>query len=471
MDGTKVDMKEETKEEIKEEDKEAPKEKMMLFSNEALRKLLIPLIIEQFLAVAMGMADTIMVSNCGEASVSGISLVDSICVLMIGLFTAMASGGAVVAAQFKGKGDAGMVNRASNQVLLAVGGIAVIFMAVALIGNHGILKLIYGEIDQEVMDAARIYFYFAALSFPFLGIYNSGAALFRAVGNSKVSMKVSFFANVLNVAGNAILIFGFGLGVTGAAISTLMSRMVSALLIMIMVVKSDEITLEKRWRPDFGMLHKILYIGIPNGLENSMFQLGKLLLSSLVSTFGTAAITANAVTNSVGNFQHIPATAIGVAMITVIGQCIGANDVEQAKYYLKKLLKISYTTIFILGTILIVFARPIFSCYNLSEETMKLAILLLTHSAVCSMIAHPLSFGLGHALRAAGDVTYTMVVAIASMWICRIFMAYILADYMQLGVYGVWIAMTLDWAVRGICFTTRIVSGKWTKHINRITQK
>lgn len=444
-------------------------QKKMMFSNADLRILLIPLIVEQFLGVAMGMVDTLMVASCGEASVSGISLVDTICVLMIGLFSAMSSGGAVVAAQYKGKGNMKMVRRASNQIFLAVGGISILFMTVALIGNHGILKLIYGGIDADVMTAARIYFYFAALSFPFLAIYNSGAALFRAVGNSRVSMKISLIANVLNVIGNAILIYIFKLGVAGAAISTLFSRILSSVLILIMVKNSDEITLEKKFQLDFAMLKKILYIGIPNGFENSMFQLGKLLLSSLVATFGTVSITANAVANSVGSFQHIPATAIGIAIITVIGQCIGANDQVQAKYYLKKLLKISYASIFALGTILIIFAKPIFHCYNLSTDTLELAVRLLTYSAVCSMFLHPLSFGLGHALRAAGDVTFTMVVAVSSMWICRIFMAYVLASYMQMGIFGVWIAMTLDWLVRSICFTTRIYTGRWLKHMNRLT--
>lgn len=440
------------------------------FSNEDLRKLLIPLIIEQFLAVAMGMADTVMVASCGEAAVSGISLVDSICVLMICLFSAMSSGGAVVAAQFKGKGNQKMVNRASNQIFLAVGGIAVVFMIVALIGNRPILRLIYGSIDADVMSAARTYFYFAALSFPFLGIYNSGAALFRAVGNSKVSMKVSLFANVLNVAGNAVLIFIFKLGVTGAAISTLISRIVSAALIIYMITKNDEISLEKKWHLDFDMLKKILYIGIPSGLENSMFQLGKLLLSSLVSTFGTAAITANAVTNSVANFQQIPSTAIGVAMITVVGQCIGAGDAKQAKYYLNKLLKISFSCIISLGIILIVFAKPIFGVYQLSQETMDISMQLLLYNCICCMFLQPLAFGQAHAMRAAGDVKFTMVVSICSMWICRIFMAYVLADHMGLGVMGVWIAMTLDWFVRATFFTTRVRTGKWIKHMDRIVQ-
>lgn len=440
----------------------------MRFSNQDLRKLLIPLVIEQLLGSLMGMADTLMVSSCGESAVSGISIVDTLSYVLIILFSAMASGGSVVVAQFKGKGKPDMVSRAANQVFISVVGISLIITTIALAGNYAILKAIYGSIEPDVMTAARTYFYFSALSFPFLGIYNSGAALFRAVGNSKVSMNVSLIANLMNIVGNAVLIYVFDLGVLGASVSTLASRIISALAILYLLKKTGEIELAKKWRLDFGLLKKILYVGIPNGLENSMFQLGKVLLSSLIATFGTIAITANAVTNTVANFQHIPSTAIGMAMITVVGQCVGANEVDQAKYYIKKLIRISYCCVIALGILLVVFARPIFGLYHLGDETIELAIQLLSYSAICSMMTHPLSFGQAHALRAAGDVSYTMVVSVLSMWFCRILLAYVLADHMQMGVMGVWIAMTIDWVVRAICFTLRIHSGKWLKFTKKI---
>lgn len=440
-----------------------------MFTDEALRKLIIPLVIEQFLAVAMGMADTFMVASCGESAVSGISLVDTICVLLIGLFSAMASGGAVVAAQFMGRKDKEMVGRASNQLFLAVGGVAMLFMTAALLGNGPILRLIYGGIEPQVMEAARTYFYIAAVSFPFLGIYNGGAALFRAVGNSRVSMQVSLIANILNVAGNAVLIYGFHMGVAGAGISTLCSRALSAVLICLLLRRTDEITLGKSWRLDWGILKKILYIGVPNGVENSIFQLGKLLLSSLIASFGTAAITANAVTNSVGSLQLIPGNAIGLAMITVIGQCVGAGDAVQAKQYLKKLLKMAYKYMIVLGVFLIVLARPVCGCYHLSRETTELTIQLLIYNCVCVMLVHPLSFAQANALRAANDVVFTMAVSITSMWTCRIALAYILADHLGFGVLGVWIAMTIDWAVRAVIFSARVRTGGWTKHMGRLT--
>ena len=229
-----------------------------------------------------------------------------------------------------GHGDKEMVGRASNQLFIAVGGVALLFMMIALIWNRGLLALLYGNVEADVMNAARIYFYIVAVSFPFLGIYNGGAALFRAVGDSKVSMKVSLVANLVNIAGNAILIYGARIGAAGAALSTLFSRILSAVMIIVLLGKSDKIIVSNHWRIDTKILGKILYIGVPNGLENSIFQIGKLLTTSLIAGFGMAATTANAVTGSIASFQQIPANAIGVAMITVIGQCIGAGETEQA---------------------------------------------------------------------------------------------------------------------------------------------
>lgn len=445
-------------------------EKKMLFSQSALRKLLWPLIIEQFLAVAMGMADTVMAASCGEAAVSGISLVDSICVLLIGLFTAMASGGAVVAAQYMGRGDKEMVGRASNQLFLAVGGVALLFMAVALIFNRGLLNLLYGNVEADVMSAARIYFYIVAVSFPFLGIYNGGAALFRAVGDSKVSMKVSLVANLMNIAGNALLIYVAKIGVAGAALSTLFSRILSAVMIIVLLTKSDKISMSKSWQIDTNILGKILYIGIPNGLENSIFQIGKLLTTSLIAGFGMVATTANAVAGSIASFQQIPANAIGVAMITVIGQCIGAGEESQAVYYLKKMMKTAYVCMILLGILMILLSRPLCSIYHLSDATTEMTVLLLIYNSVCCMLVHPLSFAQSNALRAAGDVKFTMIVAIASMWICRVGMAYILGQGLGLGVIGVWIAMTMDWTVRAFLFTNRVRTGKWLQYKDRLVK-
>lgn len=436
-----------------------------MFTDKALKKLIFPLVVEQLLAVAMGMFDTMMVASCGEAAVSGISIVDTISILLIGLFGAMASGGAVVAAQYIGRRDQAKVARSSNQLFLAVGGLALFLMVVALLFNRQILHLIYGNIEADVMSNARIYFYLSAVSYPFLGIYNGGAALFRAVGNSKVSMFVSLIANVLNVAGNAVLIYGFGLGVAGAGISTLVSRILSAVLICVFIKVKGDVPVSRGIRLDWGIMRRILYIGVPNGVENSIFQLGKILLSSLIASFGTMAITANAVTGNVASFQLIPTNAIGIAMITVVGQCVGAGEKEEARKYLWKLIRIAYVFVAVIGIVLIVLARPICGLYQLSRETADLTAEILIYNCICCMLVHPLSFAVANGLRAANDVKFTMLVSIISMWTCRIVLAYILAKGLGLGVMGVWIAMTIDWLVRGVIFTWRVVGGGWQKHM------
>lgn len=438
-----------------------------LFSGTQLKQLIFPLVIEQILAVFMGMADTIMVASCGEAAVSGISLVDTFSVLLIGLFGAMAAGGSVVTAQYIGRKDEKNVAKAAGQLFLAVGGLSVFLMAVTLLFNQPLLRVIYGAIDEDVMGNARTYFYLSSLSYPFLAFYNSAAALFRAVGNSKVSMQISLFANLFNIAGNALFIFVFHMGVAGAGLSTLISRILSAVLILILLKKQGDFPVEFRLKADKRILSQILYIGVPNGLENSLFQLGKLLLSSLIASFGTIAIAANAVASTICGLEIIPANAIGIAMVTVVGQCIGAGELNQARRYMGKLLKTAYLWLLVLNLSILPFLGTICSMFHLSEETASLAVKLMAYHSICCMLIHPLSFCLTNGLRAANDVRFTMTVSICSMWVCRIVMAYLLSLYFHLGLMGIWIAMTIDWLVRAIFFTARVLSGKWRRYAMR----
>ena len=449
---------------------DAPWEESMtedMFTSKQLRRLIFPLIIEQILAVFMGMADTIMVASYGEAAVSGISIVDTISVLLIGLFGAMAAGGSVVAAQYIGRKEPENVAKAAGQLFLAVGGLSLFFMAVTLVLNRQLLSLIFGTIDEEVMKNARIYFYLSALSYPFLAFYNSAAALFRAVGNSRVSMQSSLISNLFNIAGNALLMYGFRLGVMGAGISTLVSRILSAVIMLVLIPRLRAFAVDFQFRPDRKMLRQILYIGVPNGVENSIFQLGKLLLSTLTASFGTVAIAANAVAGNICSMETIPANAIGIAMVTVVGQCVGAGRLDQAKEYIGKLLKTAYLWLILLNLTLIPFLKSICGVYHLSAETSALAVKLMLYHSICCTLIHPLSFCMTNGLRAAGDVRFTMVVSVCSMWICRIVMAYILGLYFGLGLMGIWIAMTLDWLVRAIFFTSRVLSGKWKRYANR----
>lgn len=437
-----------------------------LFSNRELANLIGPLVIEQLLAVLVGMADSIMVANVGEAAVSGVSLVDNIMILIINIFAALATGGAVVAGQYLGRKDEKSACKAATQLVWFVSLSAVAIMILFYFGKDIILNQVFGHITAEVKGHADIYLLIVTASIPFIALYNGGAAIFRAMGNSQVSMRVSLLMNAINVTGNAILVFGLRIGTAGVAIPTLISRMVAAIVITVLLCNQTRILHIERtlkFRFDGRMIRKILAIGVPNGLENSMFQLGKILVLSLVSTFGTYAIAANAVSNAIALFQILPGMAISLAITTVISQCVGANDYEQVHYYLKKLLVIIYVAM--AGTVALIFlALPlILKAYNLSDQTAAAATNIIHFHGISAMIIWPLSFALPAAYRAAGDAKACMYTSIVSMWIFRIGFSYLVGKYMGLGVFGVWVAMVIDWVVRAICFVIRYFNGKW-KH-------
>lgn len=445
---------------------EQTEKKPYLFDNRALMALIIPLIIEQMLAVLVGMADSIMVASVGEAAVSGVSLVDNIMVLLINVFAALGTGGAVVAGQYLGQQRKEKACQAAEQLVWFITICAVVITLVIYACKYWILHGVFGQIEADVMGHADTYLMIVTASIPFIALYNGGAAIFRTMGNSEISMRVSIVMNIINVAGNAILIYGFHRGTEGVAIPTLVSRMTAAILIMVLLAdrrRAIYVRPSRRYRPDWAMIRKILGIGVPNGLENSMFQLGKIIVLSLVSTFGTYAIAANAVSNVIASFQVLPGMAIALAVTTVIARCVGAGDYGQVKYYTKKLLCITYACMVVTNVIIVLVLPLILKAYDLSSQTAEVTTDIVIFYAVCCVLIWPLAFTIPATFRASGDAKMCMVISIVSMWIFRIIFSYILGKYMGMGVFGVWVAMIIDWVVRSICFIARYFSGKW-KH-------
>ncbi|MGI5894946.1 MAG: MATE family efflux transporter [Candidatus Merdivicinus sp.] len=441
-----------------------------MFTGPALKKLIVPLVIEQILAVLVGMADVVMVSSAGEAAVSGVSLVDMINVLLINIFSALATGGAVVSAQFLGAGRQDKACDAANQLMSITILISAGIMGIVLLLQKPILRLFFGSISDDVMSSALTYLQISALSYPFLACYNSGAALFRSMNNSKVTMIVSAGMNVINIVGNAICIYGLDMKVAGVAIPSLISRAVAAIVIFWLLSSPTHVIhvrLRQTLRLNWEITKRILYIGIPSALENSMFQLGRVLVVSIISGFGTVQIAANAVANNLDSLGCIPGQALNLAIITVVGQCVGAHDYEQATYYTKKLLKITYLVMGIVCAGVIATMPLLFKLYNLSEETMQLAAILVVIHDGCAILFWPASFTMPNALRAANDVRFTMVNSIFSMWFFRILGSCILGSMLGMGAIGVWIAMVLDWIYRSIVFFLRFRNGKW-KNFARI---
>lgn len=442
----------------------AIKEKPYYFSNRALKRLIAPMIIEQFLAILVGMSDSIMVATVGEHAVSGVSLVDNIFVLLIYLFAALATGGAVVMGQYLGQNKHEKANRAVNQLILFTALFAICIMIGLYLARNLILHRVFGAIEANVMEASKTYLLIVSASIPFIALYNAGAAVFRTMGNSKVPMYLSMMMNAINVGGNAILIFGFGMGVAGAATSTLVSRIISAVAIIFLLCSPEHLLHLERpfsFKLDFGMLKKIAYIGIPNGLENGMFQLGKIMMLSMITGFGTAAIAANAVSNIIATFQVLPGMSVGMAVITVCSRCVGAGDYEAARYYTRKILKLVHILIIVFSVTTLVALPGIMYLYNLSDDAMTFTKQIIWYHGICCMLIWPEAFTLPNTLRAASDVKFCMILSIISMWVFRIAFSYIIGVRMGMGVLGVWIAMTIDWAVRAVLFIIRYRGKRW----------
>ena len=436
-----------------------------MFTSKDLRRLIIPLVFEQALAITVGMADTMMVSSVGEAAISGVSLVDMINNLIFAVLAALSTGGAVVVSQYIGARREKDACRCAWQLLYTTLSISLLISLAVILCRRPMLRLFFGSIEDDVMTDAIIYLMISAFSFPFLAVYNACAALFRSMGNSAVTLKVSIIINLINIAGNAVCIFVMKMGVAGVALPSLISRAAGAIILFVLL-GDDALTVHLqhgREKPNFMIIRRILRIGVPSGIENGIFQLGRVLVVSIISGFGTTQIAANGVANNLDSLGVIIGQAMNLAMITVIGRCVGANDEKQIRYYTWHLIRVTYISTAIINTVVLLNLPRILAIYGLSEETMRLAAELVWIHDGCAMLLWPLAFVLPNMLRACNDVSFTMIVSIVSMFTFRIGFSYLLGVQAGMGAVGVWIAMIIDWLFRIALFMARYFSGKWKR--------
>ena len=441
--------------------------KNKFFSNNDLYLLFVPLIIEQGLEYIVGLADSIMVAKVGEATVSGVSLVDSVMALFISIFSALSAGGAVVVGQYLGSKNHKKAISSVNQFTKFTMYFSLAIMLLIYLLKSLILNSLFGQISLEVKEAADIYFKIVTLSIPFLAIYNCGAAVFRTIGNSKLPMKIMLYMNILNIVGNAILIFVFKMGVAGVAIPTLISRVGAAAIILIFARnKENELYIVGffKERFDFEMIKRILSIGLPFGVENGMFYFGRLIVLSVVSLFGTASIAANAVGGTINMFEVLPGVAINLGLAVIISKCVGAGDFAQAKYYKKKVEWIIRIT-FVLSTIIVIGLMPLLmKIYNLSEEATKLVWIIVVSHGVMMILIWTSGYMLPVVFRSAGDAKFPMLISTFSMIVFRIIFAYVFSLYFGMGMIGTWVAMYVDWLVKTIIYEIRYRKGTWMKY-------
>lgn len=438
-----------------------------MFTNRMIRSLLIPVVLEQLLNSIMGTADTMMVSNVGSAAISAVSLVDSINILVIQAFSALAAGGAIVCAQYIGQQNQERANESARQVLFIITLISIVVSAICLGFKKPLLRLIFGSVEADVMRASEIYFFYTALSFPFIALYDAAASIFRAQDNTKGPMTISMISNIMNIVGNAIMIWGFHMGVAGAAIATLISRIFCALVVLIQLRRERQPIVVRDYleiRPDWPMIGRILGIGIPSGVENSMFQLGKLAIQSTVSTLGTVAIAAQAMTNILENLNGIAGIGVGVGLMTIVGQCMGANRKDEAVYYIKKLSVIAEVTIIISCLLVFILTRPVTMLGGMEKPSADMCWHMVMWITIVKPIMWVSAFVPAYGLRAAGDVKFSMISSCAVMWLCRFCLSVLLIRGLGFGPMGVWIGMFADWTVRAVLFTWRFHSRKWLEH-------
>lgn len=436
----------------------------MIYSNRALKRLLVPLVIEQVLVMLVGMVDTVMVASAGEAAVSGVALVDMVNYLIITVMAALTTGGSVIISQYAGGRQPEQAERSAGQLMTATLLLSAAILAVCLLGRDAILQLFFGSVEADVMAAAQTYFMITACSFPFLGIYDAGAALYRVMGKTSVTMYVSLAMNVVNVAGDFIGVSVLHAGVAGVAVPTLLSRAFAAVVMTRLAFRRQN-SIPLYWHHilmwDTPVVRRILRIAVPNGLENGLFALGKVLVTSIVAGFGTVQIAANGVANSVDQIAVIVVNAVNLAMVPVVGQCVGASDYTQAAHYTEKLMRISYLFTAVLGLAVCVLLPVLLPLYGLSADTLRLAALLIVLHNALALLLHPTSFNLANSLRAAGDARFTMIVGICSMIVFRLGSALLFGKLLRLRIVGVWIAMGMDWLARSIAFSIRYKNGKW----------
>ena len=438
-----------------------------LYSNKALLALFIPLLIEYALEFFVGLADSIMVASLGEAAISGVSLVDFLVQLLIFSFSALATGGAVVAGQYLGDKQIDKAQNSATQLVWFSAILSTILMLAVVFLRHFLIGLLFGQIEADVWTNADMYLYIVALSIPFIAIYNAGAAIFRTTNNASLPMQILLICDVLNVVGNAICIYYLGWDVRGVAIPTVIARVLSAVLIMYFAVDDDyKLHIKKTFKHkfDFHILKKVLKVGIPYGVENGLFQLGRILVLSLVSTFGTMAIAANSVGYAIGIFSVLPGFAINLGLTAVISNCVGANDYEQARYYNKKCLIIVVISHILINLLIFAGLPLILGIYNLSAQTASMTTEMVIWHGIFAIIIWPISFTLPATFRGAGDSKSVMYISLAVVFTCRIALSYVIADWMGIGVFGTWIAMFIDWYVRAGIYVYRYFSDKWTEY-------
>jgi len=429
--------------------------------------LIVPIFVDSAFIVLMSMLNTAMVSSSGVAAVSAVSMVDSINIFIVSLFIAVATGGTVIVAQYKGSGNDEMVSKSAAQAISTVAIISVVISALVIIFHNAVLGFLFGNADADVLHNAKIFLIGSCISYPFIAVYQAATGALRGVSETKACLMLSLILNVTYFLLNILLITIFDLGVVGLSISLIVGRMLGMAASIVYLVKYNQtlrFKIKNALKVNFSILKKIMFIGIPFAMEQMFFNGGKLLTQTFIVQLGTMALTVNAIANSISMLFQIGGTSLSVAVVTVVGQCIGRKDTEDARKFIKSFLGLSSLFFLIMTAIILPLFPMLMKLYSPPDEIVSSIFWLIVMLAISQPLLWSLSFILPSALRAAGDSKFTSVASLLSMWLFRIILGYLLGITLEMGIVGVWLAMVAEWGVRGALFAWRFKGDKWYRH-------
>jgi putative MATE family efflux protein len=429
--------------------------------------IFIPILVDQACLILMSLLNTAMVSSAGVAAVSAVSMVDSLNIFLVNVFIAVATGGTVIVAQYKGSGNSAMVSKTAAQAISAVTIFSVVLSAVVIVFHMPVLNVLFGKAEADVFQNAKIYLIGSCISYPFIAIFQAVCGSLRGVGETKPCLSLSLLLNLSNTLLNVILITFLHMGVKGLIVSTILARTLGMAAALVYILKYNvtiRFKIKNAVHFDFSILKKVMFIGLPFAAEQIFFNGGKLLTQTFIVQLGTLAMTVYAICNSVALLFQIGPNALSIMVVTVVGQCIGRRDIVDARKFIKSLIGFSSILFVFSSCILLPLLPDIIKLFNPPDNIVPTITMLIIISAVAQPVLWSQSFIMPSALRAAGDSNFTSIASLLSMWLLRVVLGYILGITFGFGITGVWVAMIVEWGARGLIFTGRFRGKKWYAH-------
>ncbi|MFD1465191.1 MATE family efflux transporter [Lapidilactobacillus mulanensis] len=429
--------------------------------------LLGPVIFDQFFLVAFNFINTAMISSSGEAAISAVNMVGSINVFLIQIFVAVGLGGTVLIAQYFGRKEYQMLGKVVNGTVFGAILVATSLALLFLLGHNLILNLLFGDAEKAVMDNARLYMVGVLISYPFEATVEGVNGSLRGIGRTKNSLQLSLVMNLLNLLFNFVFIIYFKMGVLGLVVSLNLSRWLASAFAGVTLFRHRDL-FSLKWssmkQPDFRMIKRVVTVCIPFAAESFFFNGGKIIMQMMIVSLGTQVIATNAIASSWVQLSEIVPTALGTALVPIVGQCIGRKNIKDARKITKSFVSLGILAYVIGEIILFLSFNKGIALFHPSDVIKPRIFELYLIFAVGHLLVWCISFTLPSALRAAGDAKFTTMVSLITMWGIRVGIGYLVGIVFGYGLPGIYFVWVCEWAVRGTIFLLRFRGKRWYVH-------